>query len=381
MKPRATTRVVRPLQRLRFVQCIHNASLPVVTLKDGRTIRILEPIGRGSLATVYRAVLESRWRVQRPVAMKLLELPPSGNREEAMRHLARIARRSVCVRHPAVVQLFEVDRAEGIQGEPLAPFIVNELVDGESLATLVAGWREEGLRVPVDFALLVTLRATEALAAALFSECPDGSLTGLVHGDVSAREVLVSSQGEVKVSDFALAPLRSLGSRFSSLDRLGPMAPEVAEGAFPSPESDVFSLGAMLHELLVGPRFPDGIEPTQALQMVRRGEFHTSFLVPNLPTSLRAIIEQATAPNPMARYRHARAMASDLRREMLRFGLCDTQTCVRHAIVGWSGAANLEREEEPAPQRRSGIVTAEGKTVVSWDEPAPDTVRPAAGEG
>jgi serine/threonine-protein kinase len=344
------------------VQCIHAPSARHLTLQDGRTVSLLEILGSGSLGTVYRGVLESAWRIQRPVAIKILRPDAKVEVKEAMRHVARVARRAACVHHPCVTQLFEVDRAEGINGEALAPFVVTELVDGEPLKALIAGWAAEGRRVPVDFAVLVTLRAAEALAAALFSECPDGSLTSLVHGDLSPRQILISSQGEVKVSDFALCPLRSApsaekgGGRFESFTRLAHTAPEVAAGAFPSPESDVFALGVVLHELLVGPRFAATTTPKEALEMVRRGDFHSSLLEPNLPKTLREVIERATARSPLARYPHARAMASELRREMLQLGLCDAQTCVRHAIVGWSDA----HAADARGRMKSGIVLHNG---------------------
>jgi serine/threonine-protein kinase len=325
-----------------------------VTLRDGRTITLLETIGSGRLGTVYRGVLESSWRVQRPVAVKILGVSAETDREVALRRLAWIARRSVCIRHPGIVQIFEVDRTEGIRGAPLAPFVVSELVEGESLANLV-----RGARVPVDFAIVVVLRAAEALAASLFSDSADGALTSLVHGALDPRQILVSNQGEVKVGDFALGALDPTfpGSSEEQVRKFSYAAPEVAGGDVPTPESDVFSLGAILFRMLVGPRFPDGASANEAATMIRRGDFRASFLEPNLPASLRNLIDRATAARPIGRYPHARAFASDLRREMLRYGLCDAQTCVRHAIVGWSDESGIvERKSRvvppaPAPER------------------------------
>ena len=348
------------------MHCLRSASSQRVTLKDGRTITLLETIGSGQVGTVYRGVLESSWRVQRPVAVKILNLPAEIDREVAMRRLAWIARRSVCVRHPGIVQIFDVDRTEGIHGAPLAPFVVTELVEGESLAHLV-----RGARVPVDFGLVVVLRAAEAMAASLFSDSPDGSLTSLVHGGLDPRQILISNQGEVKVSDFALGVLGPTlaASPEEHVHRRAYAAPEVAAGEVPTPESDVFSLGAVLFRLLVGPRFPDGASARDALGMIRRGELRASFLEPNLPATLRAVIDRATARSPMGRYPHARALASELRREMLRYGLCDAQTCVRHAIVGWSD----DHDESAIVPRKSGVVphSLEGDHAKNDVEPVP----------
>jgi serine/threonine-protein kinase len=355
------------LQSTSSVHCLRSASAQRVTLKDGRTVTLLETIGSGRLGTVYRGLLESSWRVQRPVAVKILDIPAETDREIAMRRLAWIARRAVCVRHPGIVQIFDVDRTEGIGGAPLAPFVVTELVEGESLDNLV-----RGARVPVDFALVVVLRAAEALGASLFSDTPDGSLTGLVHGGLHPRQILVSNQGEVKVGDFALGALgpRLAGSIEERAQSLAYAAPEVGAGGVPTPESDVFSLGAILFRLLVGPRFPDDASAKEALAMILRGELRVSFLDPNLPPTLRAVLDRATAAPPIGRYPHARALASDLRREMLRYGLCDAQTCVRHAIVGWSD----ERDDESGiVARKSGVVphSRDAKASLVADEPPP----------
>lgn len=323
---------------------------------------MVEPIGRGTCGSVYRGVIESGWGMERPVAVKLFETPPEIDHGEVMRRLGRIARRGAAVRHSAVVQLFELDRTDTSDGHVL-PFLVTELVDGESLASLVDSWKERGLRVPTDFALVVTLRVAEALGAALFSDLPDGSIAGLVHGDLSPRQVLVSSEGDVKVCDFGQAALRDLVSNVRSRTRLAYTAPEVACGGHPDARSDVFSLGVMLHELLLGPRFAQGTEFGEAVQMVRDGHFHLNVMEPNLPRGLRDVIERALDRTPMNRYSHARSLAFELRREMFQLGLCDASTCVRQAVVGFCevrapfpSATEFGPEVLNAARQRSDIV-------------------------
>jgi serine/threonine protein kinase len=315
------------------MRCIHPASANALTLSDGRVLTLVETIGRGSLGDVHRGVLESSWGLRRPVAVKLLDPLPDDEQGELLRRLARTARRAACIRHPSVIQTLEVDRTDG--PNRAQSFIVMELVCGESLASLLSTWRESTLRVPVDFALVVALKVAEGLGAALYSETADGALTALTHGDLSPQQILVSDQGEVKLGDFGQGCLRDLVSHVRSRYGIAYTAPEVACGLEGDARSDVFSLGVILYEMLLGPRFAAKTPIEEVIKMVRDGRFHASLLEPNLPRDLRAVIDRALEPNPMQRYAHARALAFDLRREMLRMGLCDAQTCIRQAVVGW----------------------------------------------
>jgi serine/threonine-protein kinase len=329
-----------------------------LSLTDGRTITLLERLGRGSLGTVYRGTIESGWGVRRPVAVKMFAVAADLDPVDAMHDLARIARRAVGVRHPSIIPILEVDRTGGF-GDPCQPFLVSELVEGESLASLLEGWRNDGLRVPVDFAMFVTLRTAEALGAALFSDGVDGSLTDLVHGNLSPCEILISNQGEIRVGDFGQSILERGHTGVRMLSRQTHTAPEIVAGGIPNSRSDVFSLGVILHELLLGPRFAAGTSPADAARMLRDGLVHEPLLPPSIPRSLREIIDRALCRNPMGRYAHARAMAFDLRREMLRLGLIDAQTCVRHAVVGW---CEVHQPSERS-RRASGIIATGGESA------------------
>lgn len=354
----------RSLQFQVSVQCIKPASSSILTLTDGRPVTLLEVIGCGRYGSIHRGVLESGWGVRRPVAVKRLLLSPDADHGEVMRSLAEVARRLVCVRHPSVIQLIELDRTDNLHVQPYMPFLVQELVEGETLSSLLTAWYRTGTRVPVDFGLVVALRVAEALGAALFTERPDGTLTGLIHGDLSPRQIIISNQGEVKVGDFGQFALGDGISSVRSKPLLEYSAPEVVWGGSPDARSDVFSLGAILREMLVGPRFAAGTKAREAMGMIRDGRFHESALERNIPRAIRDIIDQATELNPANRYGHARSMAFDLRREMLRMGLSDAQTCVRHAIVGWCDVPNedvielddADVEELPPSRQRSDIV-------------------------
>lgn len=353
------------------MRCIHPVSASTLTLSDGRVISLVEKMGRGSLGAVHRGVLESTWGLRRPVAVKIFDAMPEADQGELLRRLARMARRNAGVRHPSVIQTLEVDRTDG--QHDAQSFVVMELVCGESLSSILTAWRESALRVPVDFALVVALKIAEGLGAALHSESADGSLTGLVHGDLSPRQVRVSDQGEVKIGDFGQAALRDVVSHVRSRDSIAYTAPEVACGLDADARSDVFSLGVMLHELLVGPRFSPKTPTVDVIKMVRDGRFCGSLLEPNLPRDLRAVIDRATDPSPIHRYPHARSLAFDLRREMLRMGLCDAQTCIRQAVVGWCEVRGTS--EIPVPLKSDVVPRASRPSRPSSEDTSPEIRR------
>ena len=122
--------------------------------------------------------------------------------------------------------------------------------------------------MPLDLALFVTTEIAEALSGGLLATTPEGTHAGTPHLDVSLHQVLLSSHGEVKLSDFGLAQVVLWGSRIrpiqSIVDRWATVAPEVARGQGGDTRSDVFSLGMILREMLIGPRFDTDVSESEA---------------------------------------------------------------------------------------------------------------------
>jgi hypothetical protein len=201
-------------------------------------------------------------------------------------------------------------------------------------ATRESGAAKAGERAGLPPRILATMGGADpARATELFLE----TLTRIVDAHVRIVVGGANPRADVIREVAARVPghVRDVVSHVRSRYSIAYTSPEVATGLESDPRSDVFSLGVMLHEMLVGPRFAPRTPIEDVIKMVRSGRFHASLLEPNLPRDLRAIIDRALEPNPAHRYPHARALAFDLRREMLKMGLCDTQTCIRQAVVGW----------------------------------------------
>jgi serine/threonine protein kinase len=303
-----------------------------ISLGDGRQLTIGGQLGRGSMATVYRGVYEGACGLRRAVAIKVFDTIASDEHDAVLSALTRAAQRSACVRHPNVVRVEDF----GLAG-PAQPYSVLELVEGRNLTKLLASFARRRERIPTDVALFVGSEIAEALAGARLAGTPEGTRVGVVHGDLSPCDVLLSWHGEVKVSDFEVAIAARAASSVRSVRalarRVSFLAPEVARGQLGDARSDVFSLGVILREMLVGPRFPSFVTEQQALGWAREGIVHSSIFEPQLPNALQCIVARALEKDPANRYPPAGALGYELRRVALAMGVGDGRSFLRSALA------------------------------------------------
>lgn len=174
------------------------------------------------------------------------------------------ARLSGLIRHPNVVSVLDVGAdAEG-------PFLLMELVEGQSLSRVVKTCAEQGRRVPIQLCVRIALDIARGLHAAHEALDPAGQPLGLVHRDVSAQNVLVSYDGVVKVSDFGIA--KAFGNVTETATgvlkgSMGYLSPEQLRFHEPDRRSDLFALGVLIYELLATERL---YANTQGLDGPRR---------------------------------------------------------------------------------------------------------------
>jgi serine/threonine-protein kinase len=304
---------------------------PDLVLDETRTLTIGAQIGRGSMATVYRAILNGAYGVRREVALKLFDVIASDECDDVMSMVASAARDAACVRHPNVVELYDFGLAS-----PVQPFFLVELVEGRTLAALLDATRRAHARVAPDLALFIGIEIAEALTGARTASRPDGMRLNLTHGELATCDVMLSLDGEVKVTDFGLAAasraasvVRSVGSLAR---RMAALAPEVARGGVGDARSDVFSLGVLLREMLLGPRFPATIGDARVMQLARDGVVVGGVFEPQIAPELRLLIDRAIDRDPARRFPHARALGDELRHIALAMGVGDGRAFLRHAL-------------------------------------------------
>jgi len=255
-----------------------------------------ELCGSGGMSSVFRA---RDVQLDRRVAIKILHQHYLDD-EEYVERFRREARSVARLSHPNIVTVIDRGDDEGRQ------YIVFEHVDGENLKELVV---RTG-RLPVRRALELALAVADGLAFA------HGH--GLVHRDVKPQNVLLSREGDVKVTDFGIA--RSLDVEHGVTQTgtvLGTgeyLAPEQASGKPVSPATDVYSLGVVLWELLVGDvPFSGENFVAVALRHVNEPPPHLREVRPEVSPRLAAAVERALAKDPELRFPSMAALAAELR--------------------------------------------------------------------
>ena len=294
--------------------------LPVtLRISGGRAIQLDDVLGEGTLGTVFAGRTEGS-RFSRGVAVKFFDRLSAGDRAHVGPGLARTLAACACVCDPRIVQIYDFDLSRQ------HPFVVTELVDGGALEALMAGFARQGVPFPPDLAVLIGLKIAEGLAAAQESLLPDGSRAGVTHGNVNANEVFVTWTGEVKVSDFGLAAAFGGSSRprpVATLRQLVPMSPEVACGGVADARSDVFSLGIVMWQMLLGQRFSPHTSPTELFHLVRSGRVHASLAEQALLPPLRDVLRRATQADPRRRFAGAHELATALHATAALMGIPD----------------------------------------------------------
>src|SRR5256712_2998638 len=260
----------------------------------GGNYEVMGALGEGGMATVYRG---RRVSDGRPVAIKVLREQYAHDRGFVAR-FEREAQAVARLSHPHMVQVLDSGRDGDVH------FIVMEYVEGEDLKTLL---RREHI-LPEKRAREIGAQVCEVLAYA--------HAQGIVHRDIKPQNILLTVDGEVKVTDFGIA--RALASAAITetgtvLGSVQYLSPEQARGTTVGRSADLYALGVVLYEMVTGQLPFDGESPIAiALSHVHKAPPAPSGLVPGLPERVEGIISRALMKSSSDRYRSAGEMRADL---------------------------------------------------------------------
>jgi serine/threonine-protein kinase len=293
------------------------------------------------MATVYVA----RHKIGRLEAVKIMHSMVAASPELRARfeQEARLANR---FHHPGAVEIRDIDTTE--DG---APFLVMELLEGETLSAIARRTKE-----PMDVATVLRMadEVLDVLAAA--------HATGIIHRDIKPDNLLLTTEGRVKVLDFGIARLREGMSRDvkthtgTTLGTVAYMAPEQAKGGEVDARVDIYAVGATMFRLLAGRRVHEADTEAERLAKLMSGAAEPlGSVAPRIPASVCAIVDRAVAFDRANRYPDAVSMQADVRAAR---GEGPTSSSLG------SGPATATAEPPPGPRAKPEALTAhEGVTV------------------
>ena len=264
-----------------------------------RKYRIVELIGTGGMAQVYKAVNMVN---RKTVAVKVLKDEYKDD-AEFLRRFSRETNAILTLSHENIVRAYGAGTHNGM------PYLIMEYVEGHTLKDLIA----KNGAMPVRTAIGIACQILDALDAA--------HSHGIIHRDVKPQNVIVTDKGRVKLADFGIArEAKASTVTFSGSKVLGSVhyiSPEQAKGTVATEQSDLYSVGVCLYEMLTGTiPFDSDSAVSVALMHIREKPVPPIQLVTDLPRSLNDIVLKALEKAPENRYHTAKAMRSDLVRSL-----------------------------------------------------------------
>lgn len=262
----------------------------------GGRYEIINKIGNGGMATVYRA---TDLVLKRYVAVKILRDEFTTD-EEFIRRFETEAQSAARLTHPNIVSIYDVGVDNGVY------YIVMELIQGKTLKEIIV---EERGPLPWKWSVNVAIQIASALEMA--------HKNNIIHRDIKPHNIIITEDGIAKVTDFGIAKavsnstITAFGTTIGSVHYF---SPEHARGGYTDAKSDLYSLGVVMYEMVTGKVPFDADTPVSvALKHMQEDPIPPIEENPNLPEAIDKIIMKALKKDPMLRYQTATEMLQDLR--------------------------------------------------------------------
>lgn len=256
--------------------------------------KLLEVIGEGGMAIVYRA---EDLILDRTVAVKVLRSEFS-NDDEFILRFRREAESATSLSHPNIVNIYDVGEEEQLY------YIVMEYIEGKTLKEYI----REAAPLPMEEALSIFNKIASAIRHAHENH--------IIHRDIKPHNILITENGQVKVTDFGIAMAMTSATITHTKSVLGSvhyLSPEQAKGSIATEKSDIYSLGVVLYEMVTGAVPFSGESPvTVALKHLQEDYPSPRVLNEQVPQHVERIIDKALAKDPEQRYDSVAQMQSDI---------------------------------------------------------------------
>ena len=259
---------------------------------------LLERVGTGGMAEVFRALLRGAEGFEKEVCIKRI-LPMFTEDDDFVRMFKDEATLASKLQHANIVQILDFDTAEGQY------YIAMEFVEGRDLKRVLSAIKGSGRTMPLGIGAFIGAEILKGLHYA-HTRWHSGQALGIIHRDISPHNVLVSMFGEVKITDFGIAKAASRVSATRSgvvKGKILYMSPEQAAGGTIDHRADLFAAGVVLYEVLTGQRPFAADTDAESLAKIARGSFTPPRDVrPDLPEKLDAVVCKLMAREPSQRY-------------------------------------------------------------------------------
>lgn len=270
--------------------------------------QILEQLAEGRFSSIYKARLEGIGGFHRLFAIK--RLPPKlSTNKNYMDRLIEEAKLAGLLSHANIVQILDLGQIDS------SYYIAMEYINGRDLGSVLKKCRTKRITLPLPHALFTILETLKGLEYAHQRKVLRGGRPvplNLIHRGISPSNILMSLQGEVKLTDFGLSRARQAIGKPSNL-RLSYMSPEQLEGGAVDFRSDIYSLGVVLYEMLCGAHPFLKHDEKQTVEAIRSHKIKSPSAVnPDVPFSLEIILEQALAGDPDERFQTAAAFKESI---------------------------------------------------------------------
>lgn len=283
---------------------------PPGSLEEFGNYYLMEKIAVGGMAELFKARQRGVHNFEKIVAIKRI-LPHLSDNDEFVRMFIDEAKLAAQLTHPNIVQIFDLGKAGGFY------YIAMEFVDGRDLRSLLRKVREYRMPFPEPVAAFVAMKVAGALDYAHRKKGMNDKELKLVHRDISPQNILISTEGAVKLVDFGIAKAATKSTQTMAgalKGKLLYMSPEQALGQPLDSRSDIYSLGLVLFELLTGERCFQADSELGVLEKVRLGKVQDVRSVnPAVSADMAGLLERALQKDVERRYPSARFLERDLK--------------------------------------------------------------------